>query len=63
VQRNPDGQTRKLSLSVGNIFTGRRRQNLSFFTDVDQRRRSSDDSFFSEVSKLQTGATKVWGVG
>jgi hypothetical protein len=63
VQRAPDGSTRSIKLSAGNVFTGRRRSNLSFFTDVDQRRRSSDDSFFSEVSKLQSGTTKVWGVG
>jgi hypothetical protein len=63
VQRNPDGQTRTLKLSVANVFTGRRRPNLVFFTDIDQRRRSSDDSFFDQVSKLQSGTTKVWGVG
>jgi hypothetical protein len=63
VVRNPDGLTRKLSLSVGNVFTGRRRPNLVFFTDIDQKRRSPDDTFFSEVAKLQTGTTKVWGVG
>jgi hypothetical protein len=63
VQRSSDGQTRKLSLSIGNVFTGRRRPNPVFFTDADQRRRSPDDAFFSEVSKLQTGTTKVWGVG
>lgn len=63
VQRNPDGQTRSLSLSVGNVFTARRRPNLVFNTDIDQKRRSSSDDFFSEVAKLQGGATKVWGVG
>lgn len=63
VQRSPDGQTRKLSLSIGNVFTGRRRPNIVFFTPIDQARRSADDTFFSEVPKLQTGSTKVWGVG
>jgi hypothetical protein len=63
VKRSPDGQTRTLSLSVGNVFTGRRRPNLVFFTDIDQKRRSPDDTFFSEVAKLQSGTTKVWGVG
>lgn len=65
VERSGDvnGQVRALKLSCGNVFTGRRRSNLTFFTDIDQRRRSSDDTFFSEVSKLQSGTTKVWGVG
>lgn len=63
VQRSPDGTTRKLALSVGNVFTGRRRPNNVFFTDIDQKRRSPDDNFFSETSKLYSGATKVWGVG
>lgn len=63
VVRGPDGQTRTLKLSVGNIFTGRRRPPLVFFTDIDQHRRSPDDNFFSETSKLYSGATKVWGVG
>lgn len=63
VQRNPDGLTRALKLSVGNVFTSRRRPNFVFFTDIDQRRRSSDDAVFDQVSKLYSGATKVWGVG
>jgi hypothetical protein len=59
---DPQAPTRTLKLSAGNVFTGRRRPNLAFFTDIDQKRRSADDTFFSEVSKLQQGSTKVWGV-
>jgi hypothetical protein len=55
--------TRTLKLSAGNVFTGRRRPNLTFNTDIDQRRRSSDDAFFDQVAKLQAGTTKVWGTG
>jgi hypothetical protein len=58
-----DAPTRTLKLSAGNVFTGRKRQNLSFFTAIDQQRRSADDEFFSEVAKLQQGTTKVWGQG
>jgi hypothetical protein len=63
ISRSPDGQTRSIKLAVGNIFTGRRRSNLSFWTPIDQARRSADDTFFSEVPKLYEGATKVWGTG
>jgi hypothetical protein len=63
VQRNPDGSTRTLKLSIGNVFASRRRPPLVFFTDIDQKRRSPDDTFFSEVAKLQSGTTKVWGTG
>jgi hypothetical protein len=63
VQRSSDGQTRKLALSVGNIFTGRRRPPNVFFTDIDQKRRSPDDNFFSETSQLYSGKTKSWAEG
>jgi hypothetical protein len=63
VQRNPDGQTRALKLSVGNVFTSRRRPNFVFFTDIDQRRRSADDAMFDQVAKLTGGTSKVWGTG
>lgn len=58
-----DPPVRSLKLSAGNVFTGRRRPNLVFFTDIDQKRRSPDDNFFSETSQLYSGKTKVWGVG
>gem|GEM_PF-706908 len=63
IKRSSDGQTRSLTLSVGNVFVSRRRPNLVFFTPIDQARRSSDDTLFSEVPKLQQGSTKVWGTG
>lgn len=63
VERTGDAErpTRALKLSAGNVFTGRRRANPTYFTDIDQRRRSSDDAFFDQVANLQAGTTKVWG--
>jgi hypothetical protein len=58
-----DKPTRELQLSCGSALTSRKRPNLSFFTPIDQARRSPDDTFFSEVPKLQAGTTKVWGIG
>jgi hypothetical protein len=63
VDRTGDAEspTRTLKLSAGNVFTGRRRPNLTYFTDIDQRRRSADDIFFDQVANYQAGTTKVWG--
>lgn len=57
-----DKPQRSLKLSCGSAMTGRKRPNLSFWTPIDQARRSADDAFFSEVPKLYDGATKVWGI-
>ena len=53
---------RTLSLSVGSLMTGRRRPQISVFTDADQRRRSPDDGFFSEVRRYSEGSTKPWPI-
>jgi hypothetical protein len=59
---NANAPTRTIKLSCANATSGRRRPNLSFFTDIDQKRRTSDDAFCDQVSKLYQGTTKVWGV-
>jgi hypothetical protein len=51
---------RSISLSVGSIFTARKRPGHAYFTDADQRRRSGDDAFFDQVAKYNAGSTKVW---
>jgi hypothetical protein len=51
---------RSMSLSVGSVFTGRRRANLSFMNGVDQRRRSSDDAFCDRASVYSSGTTRKW---
>lgn len=57
-----DNPVRTLKLSAGSVFSGRRRPNLVFFTDIDQRRRAADDVFFDQVAKYSAGTTMVWGV-
>ncbi len=61
-QGSADKPTRTIKLSAASVFSGRRRANLSFFTDIDQRRRSADDAFCDQVSKYYAGTTKVWGL-
>lgn len=58
-----DGQgqpVRSISLSVGSIFTRRRRPGISFWTPHDQRERSSDDAFCDRVPAYSAGITKTW---
>jgi hypothetical protein len=51
---------RTMSLSVGSIFTGRRRASPSYYSDAEQRRRSADDRFCERVSIYSAGSTKDW---
>jgi hypothetical protein len=55
-------QTRTAKLACGNVFSARKRPNLSYFTDIDQKRRSTDDDFCDQVSKYYEGSTVVWGI-
>lgn len=52
------GVVRSISLSVGSADTARSRLQLSLFTDSDQRRRSSDDAFFSHVGGITAGTSR-----
>jgi hypothetical protein len=54
-------QTRTAKLACGNVFSARKRPSLSYFTDIDQKRRSSDDAFCDQVTKYYSGSTVVWG--
>lgn len=51
---------RAVSLSVGSVFTGRRRPKMSYLTGVEQRRRSPDDAFCDRVSSYAQGTTDQW---
>lgn len=55
------GHTRQLTLSVGSADTARSRPDLSYFTDADQRRRSSDDAIFDHVAGIAASTTRRFG--
>lgn len=52
--------TRSVSLSVGTLFTRRRRPRAAYFTGVDQRRRSPTDKGCDRANKYNLGATRKW---
>lgn len=63
VDRDADpegGIVRRVSLSVGTVFTDRTRPQPGFYTDADQRRRSPDDSFCSRVAGYSFESTVTW---
>lgn len=51
---------RSMTLSAGSMFARRRRPGISFWTDHDQRQRSSDDAFCDRVAIYSAGTTKTW---
>jgi hypothetical protein len=64
ISRDGDAEsaTRTITLSVGSLFTGRRRPQIAYFTDADQKRRSPDDDFFINVRGYSAKTTKVWPI-
>lgn len=61
--RSVDGPVRRITLSVGTAFTDRTRPQLGFYTDADQRRRSSDDAFCARVAAYGLDSTIQWPGG
>lgn len=53
------GVKRVIELSVGSLFTGRRRKGLSYMTDGDQQARHPGDRF-CERTALYSEVSKVW---
>lgn len=53
--------TRSVTLTIVQGPSTRGRANIAFFTDADQRRRSSDDAIFSNVAGINTGTSRRWG--
>src|SRR5690606_19556565 len=51
---------RQVKLSVGTAYTDRTRPRLSFWTDADQKRRSSDDDFCARVAGYSIDSTIKW---
>lgn len=65
VNRQPGddaGAIRSIVLSVGSIFTSRKKPAVSFWTPFDQRRRSNDDAFCDHVPKYNAGTTVTWPI-
>ena len=52
--------TRAIELSVGSLFTGRRRRGFSYLTDRDQQSRHPGDRFCERTVMYSIGADKVW---
>lgn len=59
-QATDAGRVRGLRLSVGSLFTGRRRPNSSFYTDKSQKTRSAGDLFCSRVGLYKQEQGKPW---
>lgn len=51
---------RQVTISVGSIFTDRRRPALSYYTDVEQRRRSATDRFCERTPLYSQQVAKSW---
>jgi hypothetical protein len=60
-QGSGDDRTRSITLSVGTEDTGRSFAPVAFFTDANQRRRSSDDAIFSHVGNITVGTSRRFG--
>ena len=56
-----DGATWSVQLSAGSAMTGRRRPQLSYYTDKDQRTRSPTDAFCDRVAQLNSGTSIAFG--
>jgi hypothetical protein len=53
-------RVRRLRLSVGSAFTGRRRPNPAYYTDLSQQARSSGDLFCERVNLYKQEQNKAW---
>lgn len=56
------GITRMIELSVGSLFTGRRRRGLTYLTNQDQQTRHPGDRFCERTVLYEQGVDKVWPV-
>lgn len=56
----PSAGGRILTLSVGSAFTGRRRAVSAYYSDAEQKARSSDDLFCERVSLMKREQNKPW---
>jgi hypothetical protein len=57
-----DGEpVRTLSLTATTVFAVRQQAACSYYTDAEQRRRSSDDTFFARIAAITRGKTRKFG--
>lgn len=54
------GITRVIELSVGSLFTSRRRRGLSYLTNQDQQQRSPGDNFCNRIPLYAASVNKPW---
>ncbi len=60
-QKSDNGRiTRVMELSIGSLFTGRRRRAFSYLTDQDQQNRHSGDKFCERTVHYSNDTDKVW---
>lgn len=55
------GRLRTASFGFASGNTKRSNLQIAFYTDADQRKRSSDDAFFSHVGQINAGVTRKFG--
>ncbi|MBI1179098.1 MAG: hypothetical protein GC201_00970 [Alphaproteobacteria bacterium] len=55
------GRIRTITLSIASANTNRSNAPISYFTDADQKRRSSTDDIFSHVGGITAGASRRFG--
>lgn len=55
--------TRSITLTIVQGPSTRARAAIAYFTDADQRRRSSDDAIFSHVAGINLGTSRRFGPG
>jgi hypothetical protein len=60
-QPSENGRIRTVSIGFASGNTRRSNPQIALFTDADQRKRSSDDAFFSHIGQISAGITRKFG--
>lgn len=60
-RQTDNGRQRIVTFGFASGNTKRSNPQIAFFTDADQRKRSSDDAFFSHVGQINAGVTRKFG--
>ncbi len=59
-EQDDNGFVRSIEISVGTLFTGRRRRGLSYLTDRDQQARHPGDKICERTVLYSSENEKVW---